>query len=100
MEAGNKEGFYLEISRALQKYLENKLRITAADFSIETAEERLKALHLEEDILQRLKDTYSGIQFVRFAPASGAGEAMSSVFESASGLITGLERSIVKGRKR
>ncbi|MBV6511470.1 MAG: hypothetical protein FMNOHCHN_00950 [Ignavibacteriaceae bacterium] len=100
MEAGNKEGFYLEISRALQKYLENKLRIAAADFSIETAEERLKALHLEEDILQRLKDTYSGIQFVRFAPASGAGEAMSSVFESASGLITGLERSIVKGRKR
>ncbi|GMU86197.1 MAG: hypothetical protein AMXMBFR48_14390 [Ignavibacteriales bacterium] len=100
MVSSDKEGFYFEISRALQKYLENKLRITAADFSIETAEERLKALNLDEDIVNRLKETYSGIQFVRFAPASGAGEAMSSVFESASGLITGLEKSILKGKKR
>lgn len=100
MEAGEKDKFYLEISRALQKYLENKLRIPAAEFSIEAAEERLKTLQLEEELLQRLKDTYSGIQFVRFAPAAGAGEAMSSVFESASGLITGLEKSIVKGKKR
>ncbi|MCC6551012.1 MAG: protein BatD [Ignavibacteriaceae bacterium] len=99
MDGGDRDGFYLEISRALQKYLENKLRIPAAAFSIEAAEERLKAMSLEDELMRRLKDTYSGIQFVRFAPASGAGEAMNSVFESASGLITGLEKSIAKGKK-
>lgn len=98
MEAGDKDGFYLEISRTIQQYLEHKLRIPTADFTLEKAEEQLQQSGLSETLLTELRATFEGIQYIRFAQKDGAETAMQSILSSASGLITGLEKAITKGR--
>lgn len=98
MQAGDKEAFYLEISRTLQQYLEFKLRIPTAEFTLERVEELLRKNGLSEEILSELKRAFEGIQYIRFAPKGSEEAAMQSVLTPAAELITGLEKAIAKGR--
>jgi hypothetical protein len=86
--------FFAEVSRALWKYLGDKLNIPPADFSIEGALAELGRRSVDTGILQALKVLLESCDMARFAPSSVNHAAMQRTYEEAKRLIVELERTL------
>lgn len=86
--------FYAEISKALYGYLEDKLHISKADFSLETAVERLKAKEVHQNILDELKNCAEKCEYARFAPQENGVEAMIQIYNDSANVIIEIEKII------
>jgi hypothetical protein len=94
LEENKVEIFFTEISLALFGYLEDKLHISKAEFTLEHACEILKAKEIPEQLIDELKDAVQKCEFVRFAPNTDGATAMKEMYESISQIIIEIERSI------
>ncbi len=92
LEKNDQEGFYTDISQALFGYLENKLSINKAEFTVETAILKLKQNGVPEDLSAEVKKTLEYCEFARFAPQSGSESAMKDMYERAVNIIMDLEK--------
>ena len=86
--------FYSEVSRALWKYLGDKLNIPQAGFSVEAAMAELKNRSVDPGILHALKSLLESCDIARFAPSSLEVPAMQKSYDEARRLIIELEKTL------
>jgi hypothetical protein len=86
--------FYAEISRALWKYLGDKLNIPQSEFSVEGAVAELSRRGVETDLQQSLRMVLESCDMARFAPTSLGQATMEKTYEEARRIIVELERTL------
>jgi hypothetical protein len=86
--------FYAEISRALWKYLGDKLNIPQAEFSVSGAAEALTRLSADPALIESVRSLLETCDMARFAPTSMELSAMQKAYEEARRIIVELERSL------
>jgi len=86
--------FYSEVSRALWKYLGDKLNIPQAEYSVEGAVQELSQRGISPELAASLRTTLETCDMARFAPTSLELDAMQRVFDEARRIIIELERTL------
>lgn len=86
--------FYSEVSRALWKYLGDKLNIPQAEYSVQGAVDELHSRGVANDLAASLRTTLETCDMARFAPTSLELEAMQRTFDEARRIIIELERTL------
>ena len=86
--------FYAEVSRALWRYLGDKLNIPPASFSVEGALAELTHRSVQPDLQQSLKTLLETCDMARFAPTNVDQAAMQRVYDEAKRIIIELERTL------
>ncbi len=94
MEENNQTGFYSEISMALFGYLEDKLHISKADFTLEKATEELHKKNIDGVLLDNLKNCTEKCEFARFAPSGNGSTEMNEMYNDMTNVIIELEKSL------
>jgi len=96
LDAGEEEKFYNEISKALFGYLEDKLTMQKADFSLERAVDELRKRGIADDLIDKVKEISEKCEFARFAPENMNQTAEQNLYDETLSLIVKLENSIKK----
>ena len=86
--------FFTEISQAIFGYLEDKLSISKADFTVETAITKLQVSGVEESFIDEMKLILEKCEFIRFAPSQNILEDMNLLYNRTASLIVSLEEKI------
>jgi hypothetical protein len=86
--------FYSEVSRALWKYLGDKLSIPQSEFSVEAAVARLKDRAIDQGLVHALRVLLETCDMARFAPMSLEVGAMQKTYDEAERIIVELERTL------
>jgi hypothetical protein len=86
--------FYSEVSRALWKYLGDKLNIPQSEYSVQGAVDELTARGVEVGLATALRMTLETCDMARFAPTSLELDAMHRTFDEARRIIIELERTL------
>jgi len=86
--------FFTEISQAIFGYLEDKLSISKADFTVETAITKLQVSGVEESFIDEMKLILEKCEFIRFAPSQNILEDMNLLYSRTASLIVSLEEKI------
>jgi hypothetical protein len=86
--------FYAEVSRALWKYLGDRLTIPPAEFSVEAAVAELSRRSVEPDLQQALRVLLESCDMVRFAPTATDQAAMQKTYDEAKRIIVEIERTL------
>jgi len=94
MEANDQTGFYSEISMALFGYLEDKLHISKADFTLDKATEELHKKNIDGVLVTNLKNCTEKCEFARFAPSGNGSTAMNEMYNDMTNVIIELEKSL------
>lgn len=93
----NKLGeFYAELSQALFGYLEDKLSIGKADFTLEKALKELASRNVSDDLLNDLQGVSEKCEYARFAPQADGAKAANQLYEDTITIIVTLENKITK----
>jgi len=93
LSQGNTESYHAEISRALMGYLEDKLHIEKASFSLDDAVTVLAQRGVSNEITLALKSCIDRAEFARFAPASDTKEARAELLDAAAEVINSIDKS-------
>ena len=88
--------FYAEVSKALWKYLGDKLTIPQADFSVEGAIAVLCERGADDALLAALRSVLETCDMARFAPTSMELSAMQKTYDDARKVIVDVERTLKK----
>ncbi|MEI6766478.1 MAG: BatD family protein [Bacteroidota bacterium] len=91
MKAGERENFYVEISRALWGYLGDKFNIPPANLSMDSARETLMNRNVDEELILRFGETLDDCEYARFAPADMS-LSMKQMYKKAVEVISKLEQ--------
>lgn len=94
LEEGKTEQFYTELSLALFGYLEDKLHIPKADFTVELAQFELIKKGVPDDLADRVRSCAERSEFVRFAPGSKEKESMQKMYNEFSSIIVDIEKRL------
>jgi hypothetical protein len=86
--------FYAEVSRALWKYLGDKLGIPQAEFSVERAVEVLKEKSVDNGLVHAVRILLESCDMARFAPTSLEISAMQKTYDEARRIIVELEHAL------
>jgi hypothetical protein len=86
--------FYLEVSRALWKYLGDKLNIGQADLSIDGAMVELSKRSVNGGLAAELRALLESCEMARFAPTSLGASSMQKTYDAAKKIIVELERTL------
>ncbi|HUI10385.1 MAG TPA: BatD family protein [Bacteroidota bacterium] len=93
--AGNQRlRFYGEVSKALWKYLGDKLNIPQSAFSVEGAVAELTARTVPADLITSLKALLETCDLARFAPTSLDLSVMQRTYDEAQRIIVALEKTL------
>lgn len=98
METKQHREFYTELSFALFGYLEDKLHIPKAEFTIERASDEIQNAGVSEELIEKLKNSAEKCEFVRFAPGAGESTVMKEMYDEIADVIINLEKSIISKR--
>jgi hypothetical protein len=86
--------FYSEVSRALWKYLGDKLNIPQAEFSVDGAVAELSRCWVEPGLVQSVRSLLESCDLARFAPSSLDVSSMQKTYDEAKRIIVELERTL------
>ncbi len=99
LDANNQEMFYSDISQALFGYLEDKLRISKSEFSVEKAISLLQIRNINDQLVNDVKASIEKCEFARFAPRAGESASMNEMYNEATRIIVELENQLITKRK-
>lgn len=94
LDSKDEEKFYTELSSALFGYLENKLSISKADFTLDGALEELKNRKVPDELIAGLGSITRRCEFIRFAPPTDSVNPMQDIFDEAVKIIIDIEKSL------
>ncbi|MBZ0180677.1 MAG: BatD family protein [Melioribacteraceae bacterium] len=100
LDDSNFLNFYTEISKSLFGYLEDKLEIQKAEFTIDKAVHKLNELKVDHELIEELKRISDKCEFARFAPKESVEEDAPALYESTLQLIIKLDDSIPNKKKK
>ena len=75
-------------------YLEDKLHIPKAEFTIERAADELRSSQVSEELILNLKNGAEKCEFVRFAPGAEKSAAKQDMYDEIADVIINLEKNI------
>lgn len=96
LQEKNHKEFYTELSLALFGYLEDKLHIPKAEFTVERAADDLRMKGVQEGLITDLKNSTEKCEYIRFAPGAEESAAMKEMYDELAEVIISLEKSIVE----
>lgn len=83
--------FFTEISQAIFGYLEDKLSINKADFTVINAITKLQLKGVDENLINEMELILGKCEFIRFAPSQNILEDMNLLYNRTASLIASLE---------
>ncbi|MGB2958203.1 MAG: hypothetical protein WBD30_04895, partial [Bacteroidota bacterium] len=86
--------FYAEVSRALWKYLGDKLGIPQSELSLERVSEVLTDRSVNQGLIHALRVLLESCDMARFAPTGLDLAAMQKTYEEARRIIIDLEKTL------
>ena len=98
MQAGRQGEFYDEVLRALWGYVSDKLNMPVEQLSRDNISEKLLALDIKEDTVQKFIGALDECEFERYAPGDAAGN-MNKTYSSAIEAIMDIENSMKQNKK-
>lgn len=90
LKANDESKFYEEVTKALWGYLSDKLMIPIAEFTRETANDKLKQKNIDELLLNELNTLLDTCEYARYAP-SAVNATKQEIFDQAAKTIRSLE---------
>jgi hypothetical protein len=93
MNSNQDKAFYAEVSLALFGYLEDKLHIPKAEFTVERAILELQKGNVHNTLIDKLQSLSQKCEYVRFAPKSDGAAAMNEIYNELTDLIIDIEKS-------
>ncbi|NSW45847.1 MAG: protein BatD [Bacteroidales bacterium] len=93
IKTNNQNQFYEEITKALWGYLSDKLMIPIAEFTRESAIEKLKEKNIENEIIDELNQILDNCEYARYAP-SAINQSITEIYNKAAKTIKTLESLI------
>ncbi|MFA5805400.1 MAG: BatD family protein, partial [Melioribacteraceae bacterium] len=90
--------FYAELSLALFGYLEDKLGIQKAEFTLEGAVEKLIQKNVAEDLIAQLKRIAGKCEYARFAPQGEISAEAADLYNEAVKVIVEVDSSLERRR--
>lgn len=100
LQAGKLTEFFNELSQALFGYLEYKLNLQIADFTIDNAIELLKDKNIEGEVLEQIKEISDKCEFARFAPSQAGKDDAEKLYFQAVETIIKVENLLAGKRKK
>ena len=100
MLSNNHKEFYTEIFQALFGYLEDKLHIAKADFTIDRAINELNRLNVKDDLSQIIRKTAEDCEYVRFAPGAEKSATMKVMYDQLATAIIEVEKNIAEANAK
>jgi len=94
LDAKDENRFYTELSSALFGYLENKLGISTADFTLDGALTELKGRNVPDELVERVEKIANKCEFIRFAPKTDSTNPMQEIYDEAVRIIIDVEKSL------
>jgi len=94
LKVKNDSLFFTEISQAIFGYLEDKLSINKAGFTVELAIAKLQSTGADENLINELEQILEKCEFIRFAPSQNILEDMHLLYNRTASLIASLEEKI------
>lgn len=91
LDAGNSDGFYGELTRALITYVADKLNVPAAGLTFDGLREQLANREIPADLVEQVSDAWQESEQGRFAPVGASREAQQALLERIADLIVTLE---------
>jgi hypothetical protein len=96
MDKNDPDKFYPELANALQKYIADRLNISAAGLLTDEIEKILNSKKVDEDLVKDYISCLEQCDFHRFASAGSGGDGMSGLYEQAAAAITNMEDRLKK----
>ncbi len=93
LKQGNRENFYIEISKALWGYVGDKFSMPLSTISIESVIEKLRSGNINEDVITNLNKVLNDCEYARFAPDSETVN-METIFKEAVEIISKIEQNL------
>ncbi len=94
LEANNLTDYYNYLSLALFGYLEDKLGLQKADFTLEKALEELKKKNASRELIKNIKQISEKCEFARFAPDAVGNDSDGSIYKSVEKVIENIGSTI------
>lgn len=93
LDAGKKEEFYDELTRALWGYVGDKLNISTSELTRDNVEERLAAKGVQDELIAAFLSVLDDSEFARYAPGD-AGKKKDRLYAKATEVISKMESSM------
>lgn len=90
MSAGEKDRFYIEVSKALYDYVSNKFNIPLSELSRENIQHHLLEVRVDSQSVDKLLKVIDACEFAKYAPGD-AKENMNSIYTTTVEIITVIE---------
>ncbi|MDR3246606.1 MAG: BatD family protein [Prevotellaceae bacterium] len=90
LKAGDRVGFYEEVSRAVWGYVSDKLNMQGSEFSRDRVQEKLALQNVPQENIDLLIAVMENCEYARYAPASNR-EGMEDMYNEAIKAISKLE---------
>ncbi len=97
---GDSGKFFSEIYLSLTGYLEDKLDISKAEFTIDRAAAELADLGVEAGLIEKIRKITEKCEFIRFAPQQGTAEAETEMYKETLDVIVKIENSNIGGKRK
>jgi len=94
IESNNLQEYYNYLSQALFGYLEDKLGLQKADFTIDKAIDKLKEKNASHELLKNLKQVSDKCEFARFSPDAAGNDADKQFYKSVENIIQNISSTI------
>ncbi len=99
LDEKNFADFYAKLSFGLSAFLETKLKLPKAEFTLERAISELRKRNVSEETIAQVKETYEKSEFARFAPSALDEKTSRELYEKTIKLIVKLNDEISKAKK-
>jgi hypothetical protein len=90
LKAGDRVGFYEEVSRAVWGYISDKLNMQGSEFSRDRVQEKLASQNVPQENIDLLIAVMENCEYARYAPGSNR-ESMEEMYNEAIKAISKLE---------
>ena len=75
-------------------YLEDKLKIQTADFTLDNAIDKLNEIGVDKELVEKVKKISEKCEFARFSPAAVGNDAQGEIYKSVESIINEIESAI------
>lgn len=95
LKTGQQSIFFDSVFKALQEYLGDKFHLPSAGITFNVVEERLVSLHIETELLNKIKTCFSACDAARYAPMNITQKDMVEILQRVREIIDYFERERV-----
>jgi len=99
LDENNLSEFYSKLSFSLSAFLETKLKLPKAEFTLDKAIDLLREKKVSDELIEKVKEVYEKSEFARFAPSALDKETSRELYENTVKLIVKLNEEIAKAKK-